>query len=550
MKLGILIKDFNKLANWELRIIHEIINDTKVELSLLIQDGRVESENQKRLKYSLYKLFHSKNNLSKLLLKFQIKLERILFYNKHTVDKKILINYLRNINIVKVNPRRNGFLDIFNEEDTRLIRNYKLDIILKLGFNELGGGILEAANFGIWYLCHEDSSSNRGGPAGFWEIVMKESFVSVTLLQLTPKPDIVLIIDKAYFNLFWSFVKTNNSILEASVSLLLKNIRQLDQGHFSTDESKFNYCPQDKFPSLFFILKYFIHFYSSLLNILIEKIDYKLFGNRYYCWTLFIGKGNFLDTKLTGLKPIELPKDKCWADPFLFKYNNDNYVFFENYSFKNKKGKISCGKLTEYNIVDVTDVLVFDYHLSYPFIFEENGNIFLMPESHENKRLEIYKCLNFPNYWELYSTAFEGETVVDAFFFNDEFKQKWLFVTKQMDPNAPIDCELFIYRVDSIKMDKLTPHKQNPVIIDSRTARNAGAIFKYNNYLFRPSQRNIDGIYGKALNINKITKLTIDEYVEEQLTIIQPDFHNGLIATHHLHQMDEYFAIDAGYRKK
>ena len=40
MKIGILVRKFEELANWELRIIDEIMNNQKLELSLLIQDGR------------------------------------------------------------------------------------------------------------------------------------------------------------------------------------------------------------------------------------------------------------------------------------------------------------------------------------------------------------------------------------------------------------------------------------------------------------------------------------------------------------------------------
>ena len=29
----------------------------------------------------------------------------------------------------------------------------------------------------------------------------------------------------------------------------------------------------------------------------------------------------------------------------------------------------------------------------------------MMQETNENRRLEIYKCITFPNKWELYSTS-------------------------------------------------------------------------------------------------------------------------------------------------
>ncbi len=82
--------------------------------------------------------------------------------------------------------------------------------------------MLKASKYGIWSFHHGDNSINRRGPAGFWEIFLKQESVGVTLQQLTPELDGGLVIDKAYFNRHWSFVKTNRRILEGSVSVLLR----------------------------------------------------------------------------------------------------------------------------------------------------------------------------------------------------------------------------------------------------------------------------------------------------------------------------------------
>jgi len=164
--------------------------------------------------------------------------------------------------------------------------------------------------------------------------------------------------------------------------------------------------------------------------------------------------------------------------------------------------------------------------------------------------LEIYKCIEFPNKWELYSTAFDGEKVIDAFFYNDECKQKWLFVNKKENTQCPSDSELYIYKVDSLKLNKIESHKQNPVIINSMVARNGGAIFEYENEYYRPSQANINGIYGASLNINKIKKFSIEEYIEEIIVTAEPNFYKGLISMHHLHQTKNLFVIDAAFKRK
>jgi hypothetical protein len=245
-----------------------------------------------------------------------------------------------------------------------------------------------------------------------------------------------------------------------------------------------------------------------------------------------------------------MPRDVFWADPFLYKYKGQFYVFFENYSYKTRRGKISVGLVTGskkegYSIVDVRDVLDLDYHLSYPQIIEEAGELFLMPETHENKRLEVYRCVQFPEKWELYATAFEGEVLADATYFCDENGDKWLLLNKGLTRNA----ELYVYKIDSLKLEHIHAHRANPVLIDCRKARNGGAIFKYGAAYYRPSQINTHGIYGRGLQINRIKKLTLDEFEDEEVIGIEPNFKKNLIGIHHLHQVEEHFVFDACYKR-
>ena len=76
---------------------------------------------------------------------------------------------------------------------------------------------------------------------------------------------------------------------------------------------------------------------------------------------------------------------------------------------------------------------------------------------------------------------------------------------------------------------KITPHKMNPVIIDSRKARNAGNFFVKNGKLYRPSQSNIKSIYGHSINISQVNKLNINEYDETVVKVIMPNFYKNSI---------------------
>jgi len=92
MKIGILIKKFENLSNWELRIIDEIMNNPELELSLLIQDGRDGKEDTKSLKNKIKRLFKSKNVLGKLLFKMQVLIEQKILenYKEVTIRQQVL----------------------------------------------------------------------------------------------------------------------------------------------------------------------------------------------------------------------------------------------------------------------------------------------------------------------------------------------------------------------------------------------------------------------------------------------------------------------------
>ena len=368
--------------------------------------------------------------------------------------------------------------------------------------------------------------------------------------QLTPELDGGLIIDKAYYNKHWSFVKSKSIIFEASVSILLKNLRLLKFEDYKPKKSLVYFNQLYRSPKTIDSIRYIFIFYRKIIIKFYQKINWFLFGVRYNCWTILIGKGNFLNSTLFRLEEVKMPRNVFWADPFIFKHKDKDYIFFENYNYKNKIGKISCGKIKGNQLEEITDVLNVDYHMSYPYVFEDEGEIYLIPETSVKKRLEIYRCTKFPDVWELYSTAFEGEIVADAHIYKDDNKQKWLFINKADTLNCSLNDELYIYKIKNLKLNNIEGHYQNPVIINSKTARNGGSIFKYKNDIYRPSQANIDGVYGRGLNINKIEKLTIDMYIEKNIITAYPNFKKNLIAMHHLDQSEDLFVIDAAFKKK
>ena len=549
LKVGILSKTPNLLDDWELMIMHYLLKSDYINLAVIFIDGRVGLENPNNQIIKVWKSVKNQNFFSKLCFRLQLKIEKFIFNTKSFRLRNQIIEKLNKRPFVKLNPKRNGFFDDFPNHDLEIIKNYKLDIILRHEFNIIRGEILKIPKFGIWSFHHADNRVNRGRPPAFWEIFLKQKTIGTTLQKLTNELDGGFVIDRSNYNLHWSVYKSQKIIMENSVALIIKNLRLLNSGEFNIEKSQPYKRKIFKIPSTDIILNYCFRFYTKIIKKFIAKISFFLFGVRPNCWCLFIGDGNFFDAKLNEISPIIPPKNEFWADPFIFKYRERNYIFFENYNYKKKIAKISCGIVSKNKITDVGDALVRDYHLSFPFIFSQKNQIFMIPETMSNNRLEIYKCQKFPNKWDLFATAFDGENVVDPVIFTDKNKKMWLFLNKKNGENGSCNSDLYIYQVDSIKLNKITAHKKNPVITNSLIGRNGGRIFEYENEFYRPSQSNYDGVYGKSLNISKIVSLSLNDYKEKLIRNINPDFKKNLISVHHMDQSSDIFVYDAAFEK-
>lgn len=548
VRIGILCKELINHDYWELDIFNSIIEDKRFEIVLLIKDGRTIGT-----KSYITRALTTKNKLGKFIFHLHNIFERFLFKNEFEIDSVISKknrSIFNSIKTIHVNPLKKGYLDIFDKNDCEKIKKFNLDVILRHNFEIIKGEIFKTSKFGIWSFHHGDNDYYRGRPAGFWEIVYKESSVGVTLQVLNENLDSGLIIDKAFYNTHWSFVKTNQLILNSSTSLLLKNLKILyKQGKINAVASNTYFNKLFKVPNYFFALKYVYSFYRNFFYKIYQKLFTYFNLRRFHAWTLSFSSGRFIGNNLYKTKFIKLPKNQFWADPFLFKNKKKLYVFFENYSYSTKKGVISCGEIIYGRIKKITDVLIKDYHLSYPFVFEYDNEIYMIPETSNNNRLELYICRNFPNEWELINTKFEGEKIIDATIHIDSNNQIWLFVNKQRNKYSSPHSDLYIYKVLNLKKLEMISHSMNPVIIDSRVARPAGPFFKHENFFIRPSQLNCDGIYGRGINLNKVVKLNLNEYEEEKITTIKPYFKKNLMSIHHLHQLDDCFIFDVAHRK-
>ena len=77
--------------------------------------------------------------------------------------------------------------------------------------------------------------------------------------------------------------------------------------------------------------------------------------------------------------------------------NNLYYVFIEELMYNTNKGHISVFTISsEGELSTPQKIIEENYHLSYPFVFQEKDGYYMIPESMENKSIDLYKCKKFP----------------------------------------------------------------------------------------------------------------------------------------------------------
>lgn len=248
--------------------------------------------------------------------------------------------------------------------------------------------------------------------------------------------------------------------------------------------------------------------------------------------------------RLKEFRLLTAPRDRFFADPFVLEKGSRNFLFFEEFPFATRKGVISCIEFDDSGFLGRPRVVLeTNYHLSYPFLFEWNGQIYLLPEMRESGRVCLFRATEFPCSWELERVLMEGVYAADPTLVGYDGRF-WLFLGGG-EERGPVDSELSLYFSDSL-LGPWTAHPRNPIVSDVTRARPAGQIFSHDGYLIRPGQ-DCSQTYGRAVVLNRIEELSIDDYRETPIRTLEPDWQPGNIGTHTFNQSQNYQVLDGRF---
>ena len=212
------------------------------------------------------------------------------------------------------------------------------------------------------------------------------------------------------------------------------------------------------------------------------------------------------------------------ADPFLIHANERWYLFFEVMDKKSKQGDLGVA-ISDDTIKWKYQKIILDepFHLSYPDVFSDGKDFYMIPETGATKSVRLYKAIDFPFKWKFEKTLLKGLRFVDPTIFKYHDKW-WLFV----ETNPHTAGTLRLYYSDKIR-GPWKEHPKSPIINgDANISRSGGRIELINDKLFRVAQDDWP-TYGNAIRIFQVDRLTTSEYSEHELYNGSDYGCNGLI---------------------
>ncbi|NJO53430.1 MAG: hypothetical protein HC829_00100 [Bacteroidales bacterium] len=221
-----------------------------------------------------------------------------------------------------------------------------------------------------------------------------------------------------------------------------------------------------------------------------------------------------LDLSPASFKLIESPPDRFFADPILIRHDGCTALFFEDYDYTTRRGRISYVTVSDSGDHGEPAVaLSRPCHLSYPFMFDHEGAALMVPETSTNRTVELYEATAFPDGWRLRAVLMDDIEASDAtLHFDAGAGLWWMFATVTAFGSLAHDTLSLFFsgRLNG----PWRAHPMNPVKCDRSSSRPAGPLVSANGRLLRPAQDCTNG-YGSALAWCEIKELTPTTFREE-----------------------------------
>ena len=541
LKIGLILE--NEYVNSHLKeLIEWVSNQNEMEISHYLVADNVPNTQSSKIKKLFSLSFIKKylnNYFKKLIMRYEEKRNLSNSRLHSNISKKFKITEFEiNKFVYSAQFSKNGISIALEEDSLKELKKLNLDVLLRFNKRILRGGILNLNKFGILSLHLGDDMKYRGGPSGFWEVYNKEPNSGFIIQQLTENLDNGNLI-------FRGQISTEKTWLLNRAELNLRS-------YFYLKQTLKKIATNQKLPNFIKNVPYTDRVYRNptnyqLIKYILMRIQNKLndlnFNNKNNRYQVGFQKNTWGNLEYRKSIFIENEEGTFNADPFVIEKDNKNFCFVECFNYSEKKAKINVYELSEKGYVFLGTALEESFHLSFPYIFEFNNEIYMVPESSKNRDIRLYKCQNFPLDWRLQEVLIDNIDAADSMIFQKD--NKWWLMTNE-DPLRlnNHNYQMNLYYSENLLDGEWISHKNNPIIMDSNKARNAGLVFDGSD-VFRVSQAfGFYKKYGENFSLNKIEMLDTNNYLETMFSVHRKFFDKRILGSHHLHSNNIFSVFD------
>lgn len=431
-----------------------------------------------------------------------------------------------------------GYVYRFSDDQLGQIRRAGIDVLVRCGTGIFRGGVLTVAPHGILSFHHGDNRVNRGGPPGFWEVRHRWPSTGFVLQQLTEELDGGRVLRRGSYPTQLYYTANRLSITRWSAHHLRDVLAHLaEHRELPPEIAAEPYSgPLLRTPGLRDQLAYA----GRQASLLVRRGTRKLVG-QHSSWAVGYIRSPWRQAVLRRSRELPAPPRTFLADPFVVEQDEEHICFVEEYSFDTGRGVIAAYRLDGTSAERVGVALETDFHLSFPYLFRYDGELYMCPESMGAGDVRLYRCVDFPLRWELDRILLSDVQAADTVIF--ALGGRWWLLTT-MDPSGQGNpaSELYAFSADSPLSDSWVAHPKNPLQVDTQ-ARHGGFLEDAGS-CFRVTQRQGFAVYGEGATIRRIISLDEHGLAEETVAELRPDFKPGIHGVHHLHSDGTYTVFD------
>lgn len=215
-----------------------------------------------------------------------------------------------------------------------------------------------------------------------------------------------------------------------------------------------------------------------------------------------------------GFTWLTPPTDRFWADPFLVVRDGRTYVFFEELFYADWRGQLLVMELDRNGPVGEPKLVASpDYHLSWPLMVEDGGELWMFPESGATGQLERWRCVQFPDQWEPHDVVVSLPLADPVPFQRDG--QWWMLATLVSGTSTNAWDNLILLSAPELAgpWERVS---EGPERLGAYGSRMAGQLLQVDGHWVRPGQ-DCGGRYGAGLRFFAVDEVGPNGLVERAM---------------------------------